>query len=211
LVGEKLTTPNAFEVGVMFGLPNRAVFVKLNASARNWSLMRSYKINCLNSETSVLGGFVRGWAVNGITRFTTGFPVNISQSGDRSLVGIPRGSIDQPNFIGPLQIQDPRLPGPRRSNQYFSSSAFTSEPLGGFGNANRAFFHGPGLNNWDFGLHKDTALREGMALQFRVEFFNLFNHAQFNNPNGNFASSQFGYVTSARDPRIGQMGLKFLW
>ena len=50
-----------------------------------------------------------------------------------------------------------------------------------------------------------------MALQFRAEFFNLFNHAQFNNPNGNFASSQFGYVTSARDPRIGQMSLKFLW
>jgi hypothetical protein len=50
-----------------------------------------------------------------------------------------------------------------------------------------------------------------MAVQFRAEFFNLFNHAQFNNPNGNFASSLFGYVTSARDPRIGQMSLKFLW
>ena len=154
---------------------------------------------------------VQGWSINGITRFTTGFPVNISQSGDRSLVGIPRGSIDQPNFVGPLVIQDPRLPGPRRSNQYFSGSAFTSEPLGGFGNANRAFFHGPGLNNWDFALHKNTAIRESMALQFRAEFFNVFNHAQFNNPNGNFASSQFGYVTSARDPRIGQMSLKFLW
>src|SRR5262249_45207174 len=56
---------------------------------------------------------------------------------------------------------------------------------------------------------KDTAVREGMRLQFRAEFFNLFNHAQFNNPGGNFNSSLFGYVTSARDPRIGQMSLKF--
>jgi hypothetical protein len=50
-----------------------------------------------------------------------------------------------------------------------------------------------------------------MQVQFRAEFFNFFNHAQFNNPNGNFSSSLFGYVTGARDPRIGQMSLKFLW
>ena len=66
------------------------------------------------------------------------------------------------------------------------------------------------LNNWDFALHKDPAIREGMKLQFRTEFFNFFNHAQFNNPNGNFAGSLFGYVNSAWDPHIGQMSLKFL-
>jgi hypothetical protein len=177
----------------------------------NFVISYAYELPFVRLGSALPKRLVQGWTLNGITRFTTGFPVNISQSGDRSLVGIPRGSIDQPNFIGPLQIQDPRLPGPRRGNQYFSSSGFTSEVLGGFGNANRAFFHGPGLNNWDFALHKDTTIREGIAIQFRAEFFNLFNHAQFNNPNGNFASSQFGYVSSARDPRIGQMSLKFLW
>ncbi len=50
-----------------------------------------------------------------------------------------------------------------------------------------------------------------MELLFRAEFFNLFNHTQFNNPVGSFTSGNFGYVTSARDPRIGQMSLKFLW
>ena len=54
-------------------------------------------------------------------------------------------------------------------------------------------------------------IREHMALQFRAEFFNVFNHTQFNNPNGNFNSSQFGLVTSAQNPRIGQLSLKFLW
>jgi hypothetical protein len=94
---------------------------------------------------------------------------------------------------------------------YFSKSAFVSGPLGGFGNANRRFFHGPGFNNWDMALHKDTRIAESMTIQFRAEFFNLFNHAQFSLPNGNFNSSLFGAVTSARDPRIGQMSLKFLW
>ena len=50
-----------------------------------------------------------------------------------------------------------------------------------------------------------------MTLQFRAEFFNIFNHAQFTNPSGNFNSSRFGLVGSARDPRIGQLSLKFLW
>src|SRR6185312_1386831 len=108
--------------------------------------------------------------------------------------------------------QDPRLPGPEGDpNRYFNKTAFRSEPLGGVGNSSRRFFHGPGFNNWDFGLHKDTRIRESMSLQFRAEFFNIMNHAQFNNPNGNFASSRFGLVSSAKDPRIGQMSLKFLW
>jgi len=48
-------------------------------------------------------------------------------------------------------------------------------------------------------------------LQVRLEFFNAFNHAQFNNPNGSFTNSNFGYVTSARSPRIGQVSAKILW
>ncbi len=151
----------------------------------------------------------QGWSVAGITRFASGFPVNLSQSGDRSLIG--SSGTDVPNFVGPLVTQDARLPGPTRPNMFFAKSAFASGPLGWFGNSNRRFFHGPGLNNWDFSVHKDTRIREGMELQFRAEFFNFFNHAQFNNPNGNFNSSLFGYVTSARDPRIGQMSMKFRW
>jgi hypothetical protein len=151
----------------------------------------------------------QGWSINGIARFTTGFPVILSQSGDRSLVGST--GVDVPNLVGPVQIQNPRQAGPNGPNQYFLASAFSSEPLGAFGTSSRAFFHGPGLNNWDMALHKDTAIREQMSVQFRAEFFNVFNHVQFNNPNGNFGSSLFGLVTSARSPRIGQLSLKFLW
>ena len=58
-------------------------------------------------------------------------------------------------------------------------------------------------------LAKTTKITESTELQFRVEAFNLFNHAQFNNPTGEINSSTFGVVTSARDPRIMQLGLKF--
>ena len=152
----------------------------------------------------------QGWSLNGITRFATGIPISISQSGDRSLTGTT--GVDAPDFVGPLVFTDPRCETcGARPHQYFNKSAFRSEQLGQVGNANRRFFHGPGLNNWDFGIHKDTRIRESMAIQFRAEFFNAFNHAQFFNPTGNFNNSRMGEVRSARDPRIGQMSLKFLW
>ena len=50
------------------------------------------------------------------------------------------------------------------------------------GNSNRRFFHGPGIDNWDFALHKGTQITEKAALEFRAEFFNVFNHAQFTSP-----------------------------
>jgi hypothetical protein len=84
--------------------------------------------------------------------------------------------------------------------------------LGTFGTSNRRFFHGPGFNNTDFGFLKRTQIRESIAFDIRVEFFNVFNHAQFNNPGGNINDpSTFGIVTSARDPRIGQISAKFYW
>jgi hypothetical protein len=152
----------------------------------------------------------QGWSLNGITRFATGIPITITQGGDRSLTGT--SGVDAPDFVGGLVFSDPRGTGPSgRENEYFNKSAFSSEKLGQVGNSNRRFFHGPGFNNWDFGIHKVTRVRENMSFLFRAEFFNLFNHAQFGNPQGNYQNSRFGQVRSARDPRIGQMSLKFLW
>jgi hypothetical protein len=176
----------------------------------NFVVSYNYALPLDRGLSSVPKRMTQGWGLSGITRFATGLPVTIYQTGDRSLVG--SGNTDVPNFVGPLVTQDPRLPGSTgKADEFFGKSAFDSGPLGGFGDANRRFFHGPGLNNWDVALYKDTRISERMALQFRAEFFNLFNHAQFNNPNGNFSSSLFGYVTSARAPRIGQMSLKLHW
>lgn len=151
----------------------------------------------------------QGWNITGVTRFATGFPVTISQGGDRSLVG--SGGINVPDFVGPLKFQDPRNAGPDGPNQYFNKSAFRSGPFGGFGNSNRRFFHGPGINNWNFALHKTTRLRESIQFEIRAEFFNVFNHTQFGGPGGSFSSGQFGLVTGTRDARIGQLAAKLHW
>jgi hypothetical protein len=175
-----------------------------------------------------------GWQLQGITRFATGFPIQMGEAnpvplgplcpsgecvGDASLVGSP--STDMPNLVGPVHIHNPR---DTPSRTYFDQSAFTGTACaltpagvltgpdcGSFGTANRRFFHGPGFNNTDLGLSKMIPVNEAMHFEIRGEFFNIFNHAQFNNPSGDISSATFGNVTSARDPRIGQVSAKFVW
>jgi Carboxypeptidase regulatory-like domain len=160
----------------------------------------------------------QGWQMQGITRFSSGFPVQLNQSiGDASLAGSP--ATDMPNVVGPVEIVNPRksnpgCPTPDGTGCYFLPSAFaTNTVLGTFGTADRRFFHGPGFNNTDFGFLKRTVIKENYAFDLRIEFFNIFNHAQFMNPDGNISDGPgvFGVVTNARDPRIGQVSAKFYW
>jgi hypothetical protein len=177
----------------------------------------------------------KGWQVQGITRFATGFPVQMGEGnpiqagsplcpsnecpGDASLTGSP--STDMPNVVGPVHIHNPRDTAART---YFDQSAFsgtvcsltsagvlTGPDCGSFGTSNRRFFHGPGFNNTDLGVSKMIPVNEAMHFEIRGEFFNIFNHTQFNNPSGDISSSNFGNVTSAGPPRIGQVSAKFVW
>ena len=67
---------------------------------------------------------------------------------------------------------------------------------------------GPGITNWDMTLTKDTKFRERWNTEFRAEFFNILNHTQFYNPDGNISDPTFGFVRGARDPRLIQFALK---
>jgi hypothetical protein len=153
-----------------------------------------------------------GWRVSGITRFATGEPVTLTESDDNSLLGTGGAGaislpVDTPNYTpGPLNFTDPR-----RQVPYFNTSLFSPETEGQLGTARRRFFGAPGLNNWDVALLKDTAIREAMRLEFRAEFFNAFNHAQFGQPDGNVDDATFGLITTANQPRIMQFSLKFLF
>jgi hypothetical protein len=162
-----------------------------------------------------LGGpsrLVKGWRLSGITRFATGLPVTLIETDDNSFLGTSSAGaislpVDTPNYTpGPLNISDPRSGKP-----YFNTSLFSPEAPGALGNARRRFFSGPGLNNWDIALLKDTIIKEGMTLQFRAELFNAFNHAQFATPDGNVNSGTFGFVTVANPSRIMQLSLKLLF
>ncbi len=169
----------------------------------------------------------RGWKVSGVTSLSTGVPVTIAEVDDNSLRGntgnSPQyGSTDEPNYLGGGSIYVNRDPRKQYLNQdskvlvnpYFNPKLFTPEPFAGQGTSNKRFFHGPGVNNWNLALLKDIKLTESKSLEFRAEFFNAFNHAQFygnNNVNGYFDSglSGFGGVFGAAGYRIGQLGAKF--
>jgi Carboxypeptidase regulatory-like domain/TonB dependent receptor len=156
----------------------------------------------------------QGWAISGITRFSTGFPVTLVNLGDNSLLGAePNGinnfGVDEPDFSpGNLQINH----NPRNGNSYFNTALFSDNALGTPGNSPRRFFYGPGINNFDLALLKNLKLTESKSLQFRLEAFNVFNHAQFFGPNsvdGNIGSATFGQVISAAAPRLAQVAVKF--
>lgn len=156
--------------------------------------------------------FTSGWAVSGITSLVSGEPVQLSENDDFSLIGA-NTSFDAPNYANngsPLYINR----NPRKGLPYFNPNYFVSENLGQVGDVMRRFFVGPGINNSDMALLKNTVISGDKQLQFRAEAFNVFNHAQFDNPSGNFNNpgfNGFGYVTSARDPRIMQVALKLLF
>jgi hypothetical protein len=159
-----------------------------------------------------------GWTVTGITRYATGFPVTITEQDDNSLLGTfctgpTCAVVDTPNFTpGSLNFTDPRSrDATGNPKPYFNTSLFSLEAVGQLGNSNRRFFHGPGSATWDFGLLKDLPLTESKKLEFRAEFFNIFNHTNFQLPQGDIINSSFGFVTSANDPRIGQLAIKFLF
>ena len=160
------------------------------------------------------GVALNGWAVTGITSFQSGFPIRVQSSNDSELMN----SFDfelpgKPDLIAPFHTQDPRS-----HNLYqFDSSSFalpvqtdTSTPLQLLGNAPRTICCGPGINNFDFSVQKITPVGEGKRLEFRAEYFNIFNHTQFLNPDGNISDgADFGRVKRTRDPRNIQFALKF--
>ena len=159
--------------------------------------------------------FTQGWSLSGITRYASGFPVTMINNGDNSLVGTnPNGvnnsSIDEPDYSGAaLHLnKNPRTSG----NNYFAPAAFSMNAVGTPGTAKRRFFYGPGADNYDMAAAKNLSLTESKSLLFRVEGFNVFNHAQFNGPSavdGNIGSTTFGNAVSAAPPRILQGALKF--
>jgi hypothetical protein len=154
-----------------------------------------------------------GWSLSGITTFASGQPIQLSETDDNSLSGTFLAPVDAPSYAnnGSKLYVDRN---PRHGNPYFNPNYFVQEPFGQIGNAMRRFFVGPGIDNFNLALLKETKITEREQLQFRAEAFNVFNHAQFDNPSGDFNNAGvdgFGYVTTARDPRIMQLALKFLF
>jgi hypothetical protein len=93
-------------------------------------------------------------------------------------------------------------------NEWFNTAAFAAPAYGYFGSAGTGTLRGPGLINFDMGLYKDFRFTEKRKLQFRSEFFNIFNHTNFSSVSTTLGNGNFGQVTSALDPRIIEFSLR---
>ena len=159
----------------------------------------------LSSASGLVDKLAGGWGINGIATFMTGNYYSVTVPGDRANVGgFP--------FQRANRSCDGNLPHSGRAiNRYFDTSCFSLTPLGTFGNSGRNIVEIPGLNNWDMSFIKDTPFTERLRSELRFEFFNIFNHPQWNVPDMTVGDALFGAVRSARDGRISQIALKLLW
>jgi len=209
---------NASGYGEQFNPTNARLSRGLAAFDSTNNFVVSYNYALPFDQLGAKNRLTSGWALSGITRFSTGLPVTMVETDDQSLLGTSFGGpiilpVDTPNLVSPVQKMNPRGSG----HYFFSTSSFAQSALGQEGDSRRRFFHGPGINNWDMAIVKDTRINERMNVQFRAEFFNLANHAQFLNPSGistyggpsgTSNTASFGVVTAAAPPRIGQLSLK---
>jgi hypothetical protein len=189
-------------------------------------------------QPGVLGKLTSGWSISGVTTIQDGQALTIIDSNAGTIYGTSAGYTDSgiaraqmcpgmtyANIASPGGIKQ-RLGGSSGGQGYFNPAAFCPAPtIGdgtGFGNSGMGIALGPGQFNWDFSVLKNTSLGESRSLQFRAEFFNIFNHTQFDNPNPNsipyqpalpnVSAPNFGQIVNTSvNPRVIQLALKFVF
>jgi hypothetical protein len=149
---------------------------------------------------------VGGWQLSSILTFASGFPIPVT-------CGICSFPATRPGIVGdPNQDTGGSVQG--RLNRYFNTDAFAPNEPFHYGNVPRYFgnLRGPGQANTNLSIMKNTVFRERYRLQFRAEFFNLFNRVEFGLPDSSLGSSTFGVISSQVNlPRQIQFGLKLYW
>lgn len=163
------------------------------------------------------GKVANGWQVSAIITYQSGFPIRVQDQNDAELQSsIFFESTNTPYNTAPLQRLNPKT---NAGNYWINPNNFCDpvvsascpQQLGGFGNTPHALCCGPALSNTDLVIAKLTPITEKINTEFRAEFYNAWNHTEFQNPDGNFTNSTFGQVLKARDPRVMQFALKILF
>ena len=196
----------------------------------------------LRKYTGVTGQILNGWALSGITTFQTGFPIRISSQADNELMySFDFELPGEPNQMAPFRTTKPQstcfnglcnyafdpnsftenastpnVPGdpttPPNCSDQRVFGCYDPTLFGSLGTAPRTICCGPHISNTDFAILKTFKISETKRVDFRAELFNIFNHSQFFNPDGNTSDgTQFGQVTQARDPRLMQFALKLFF
>lgn len=186
----------------VFDVPQRFVFssiyeLPIGPGRRFWS-----------GDSGIVARLLEGWQVNGIVTFQSGQPFTPVLGVDNSNTGQLQ---DRPNLIGDPYATSPSCPETRTANCWVNPAAFALPDPFTFGNAGRNSLRGPGTNNIDFSVVKNTPLGGGRQIQFRGEIFNLFNSVNYDNPNRTALTPNFGRIFSAGPPRQVQLGLRFIF
>jgi outer membrane receptor protein involved in Fe transport len=202
-ISESGGVPYVFDLNTERGLSNFHA-KHIGSFSVIWDLPR------LESSAALLRGIAGGWQMNVLYSYRSGQPVNATSGTDVALSGT---SNQRPNVVG-----DPKLPeGRARADRilaWFDRNAFARPDTGTYGNAGRNVLLGPARGATNLGVFKEFGLpwRERLRLQFRSEFFNVFNSVNLGNPNAALnAGARMGRITGAADPRVIQFALKALF
>ena len=211
--GEPALASNPFNLGADKGLAN---FNVENSAAVNgvYELPFGHGKTFLGNGAGFGDWLASGWSLNSVLTLQSGFPFTPQLSYNPSNNGDTKNPVRpfvNPAFTGPVIIGSP--------NQWFNPAAFLAPPnaSGFYGNLGRDTLIGPGLATWDLSAIKDTRIHERLSLQFRAEFFNILNHANFNTPNAvvftpSGTSPTAGVITStSTTSRQIQFALKLRW
>lgn len=139
--------------------------------------------------------FLGGWKFADMTTLESGPSLSAGLSVSH------QGLATRPNVLGSVTY-------PKTVQHWFTASSYVQPAAGFFGNAARGNIVAPGLELWDMAVYKDIPVAERIHMQWRTEFFNIFNHTNFNSPNTNVGAGGFGSISGAKDARMGEMALK---
>ena len=164
----------------------------------------------LTNANGFVNGAIGGWGVEGVTTLQSGFPLHLTTNTNNS--NSDGSGSQRPNVVSGCNAG---MSGSITSNlnEYFNTACFTQPAPFTFGDESRNDPHlrSPGMANWDFSAFKNFALspEDKVDLQFRAEFFNIFNRVQFGYPGQALGASNFGVITSQlNSPRLVQFALR---
>jgi len=213
--GENDLAQNPFDLRAEHG---RSMFDARHRLVLSYQWELPFFRNAQGWEGMVLGG----WQVNGITTFQSGTPFTVydstgvsAQGGAPEISGFPS---DRPNLVGdPTSGTCPNGAPTGTPDCWYNPSAFQqldpTTQIGQFGNAGRNIVQGPGYQQWDFSAMKNFRFGENRNLQFRAEFFNIFNHANFGIPVNdlNSPANVKGSIQTSQPGRLVQLAFKFFF
>ena len=166
-----------------------------------------YQLPIFRNSKGPAGSLLGGWEFSGITLIQSGNPQTPTLGFDN--LGLGGGATARPDVVGSLTY-------PKTVDEWFNTAAFGKPAPLSFGSAGEGIITAPGRVNFNWSMYKSFRMPfpgnpEGANLQFRFDAFNVFNHTEFYGVDTGFNSGTFGKITSTHDPRVLQLGLKFLF